>query len=1356
MYLSGVSIERQLVSASGKLRFDAVKPGPKRVVIEQLGSPHTGAEESAPIQRAIEHHVYGRLGAHAIGELRTESGLRWLLYENPEGCTAVISERARHHRLELWRFARSLLSQLERLHAAGLLLAGPLDDHILWNPDSSEVLLVGLDTALPTELIAFHPGLPARFSCLEAAENHRVHMDERTDLYFAGVLLSSLSSGETDSQDPRRLRSFLAALSAARPELRYQSARSALDDLADRGKGGDLNPARFRGCSTYHVSRRLHGVDGQRRTLEASVTRVLEGSPGPTEYVTVEGPPGTGKSVICERTIHRMSRGRAVVLRGQFDPIHSAIPLSAIIEAITSFLRKTVESSEDDRELVQRIVDALPQEAVATLGAALPELMLFLDTTKDTSNLRHYYPQTAAALVTLISAVSSRRPVCLFLDDCEWFDYPSLELLRTLASERAGRLLIIMAFRTAEGVNPSFLSAMIEDLSLRSVPLERVRLDPLNADQCVDIFAESIGCSPQSVRDQVEFRAPTIPAAGFLELIDSPELRSHVRSRPDGLGLEILKGLTVGLDGYEENAPRPRASRAIPATVKEVLGAATLFGHAFELSGILSVTDLDADRIAEALLLAVSGGYIQPANDSGASSGRFRFVDQATPAMFDLPPELLRKLNIRLADHFEELFDDHGPEAVYQAAECAHRAWQVSSDGNSTQLGSLYRTRQERAARAALEAGTYRTAAHYLERLHAADEGTIRSADSFYRWVEALLAAGELENVGALLSSLETSSGEGLEAARRLELHIRARLKGVQINQALTVENMRRSYREVREFLRRHGLRIPRRSSAVNVTLNLLSSAFNRRRLGITPPAHEPTELEQTLGRLVVHSASLAFFVDPRLSLQIHLLIARLMRHRRPIVQSPLSLAFLGSLIAISVGRPAVGRRFGDIAATMIDHPANHPFRGSTMFQLFGSVYPMTSSFRKWDVPLREAYFACAESSDDAVAALCHFVRLLHRLMAGDSARSVLDDIAGHPGLSNVAGPPLLATNALHQIVLNLSRRAGEPWKLLGPVHDERVLEPQTLTTLAPSVLSAFVATVYGEHRYAWSRLQIPKEEFATVASLPVTILIDFLLCFCAAALHRRPTRRLRTSFARLKRAALHSPSNFSHLYTLVTAERHRVRGRTRSAREYYERVLEMARKEECTYAEVIACDRLSSLLKEAGKTSLARLFEERRAAAIESWQGEEPQVPGQTDGLLQEMEGAQTENSGRTDASSYAHSYLAGVDIADALASVQTALVDHRLYAHTGLRVTQLAEQVGLSAHQLAELFSRHIGKSFASYVNGWRVSYASQLIRSSREKSLLEIAYDAGFGSKTAFNVAFKQETGLTPSQYRVRVHG
>ena len=60
--------------------------------------------------------------------------------------------------------------------------------------------------------------------------------------------------------------------------------------------------------------------------------------------------------------------------------------------------------------------------------------------------------------------------------------------------------------------------------------------------------------------------------------------------------------------------------------------------------------------------------------------------------------------------------------------------------------------------------------------------------------------------------------------------------------------------------------------------------------------------------------------------------------------------------------------------------------------------------------------------------------------------------------------------------------------------------------------------------------------------------------------------------------------------------------------------------------------------------------------------------------------------------------------------------------------------------------------GKSFVEFVNGYRVNYVMTALKNGEHKSLtlLAIAFDAGFSSKSTFYRTFKQKTNLTPSEY------
>ncbi len=91
--------------------------------------------------------------------------------------------------------------------------------------------------------------------------------------------------------------------------------------------------------------------------------------------------------------------------------------------------------------------------------------------------------------------------------------------------------------------------------------------------------------------------------------------------------------------------------------------------------------------------------------------------------------------------------------------------------------------------------------------------------------------------------------------------------------------------------------------------------------------------------------------------------------------------------------------------------------------------------------------------------------------------------------------------------------------------------------------------------------------------------------------------------------------------------------------------------------------------------------------------------------------------------------------------------------FRNSDLTLPDLAEQLGTSPHKLSEILNTLLNQSFYDFVNGYRVREVQR--RLSDEKSqaltLLSLALDAGFASKSTFNSVFKKHTGQTPSGYR-----
>ncbi|MFC3757080.1 helix-turn-helix domain-containing protein [Chryseobacterium tructae] len=92
--------------------------------------------------------------------------------------------------------------------------------------------------------------------------------------------------------------------------------------------------------------------------------------------------------------------------------------------------------------------------------------------------------------------------------------------------------------------------------------------------------------------------------------------------------------------------------------------------------------------------------------------------------------------------------------------------------------------------------------------------------------------------------------------------------------------------------------------------------------------------------------------------------------------------------------------------------------------------------------------------------------------------------------------------------------------------------------------------------------------------------------------------------------------------------------------------------------------------------------------------------------------------------------------------------------YLDSELNLIKLAEIVSVSTHHLSYVINTGFQKNFFQYVNEYRVEYAQTLLKDSNSKlSILGIAYESGFNSKTSFNTTFKKLTGQTPSEFKNR---
>jgi len=118
-----------------------------------------------------------------------------------------------------------------------------------------------------------------------------------------------------------------------------------------------------------------------------------------------------------------------------------------------------------------------------------------------------------------------------------------------------------------------------------------------------------------------------------------------------------------------------------------------------------------------------------------------------------------------------------------------------------------------------------------------------------------------------------------------------------------------------------------------------------------------------------------------------------------------------------------------------------------------------------------------------------------------------------------------------------------------------------------------------------------------------------------------------------------------------------------------------------------------------------------------------------------------------------YRHSALNSEHSTALFRRISDLLEQEKLYRDSELSLDFLAKKLNAQRHHVSQAINEQGGKSFSEFVNEYRVQEARQLLAATKKQEMnaIEVAYQVGFGTKNAFNLAFKKLTGMTPSAYR-----
>ena len=358
------------------------------------------------------------------------------------------------------------------------------------------------------------------------------------------------------------------------------------------------------------------GLVGRRRELALLREQFAAAARGQAVVTLVAGDPGIGKTRLLAALVARAAEAGARVLHGGASEAEGMPPYLPFLEALGTHIRT-----------------AAPEEVRAQAGALAPVLARILpELATKLGDLPASYPlppeqarlRLYEAVGAFLAAIAATRPLVLLLDDLQWADAASLDLLGHVArTQPAARLLILGAYRAGEVAHNRALERILAELNrLRALTI--VTAGPLSAAEIAALAAGVLGdpvdpAVERALYAQSEgnpFFAEELlrgwSEAGALERTDRGRIRATGASLP----------LPLGITG----AVRQRLARLSPELL-DLLRTAAIIGRVFDPPLLAEAADQEEEAAEERLLEGCRAGVIQPlpAAGGGAREGCFTF-----------------------------------------------------------------------------------------------------------------------------------------------------------------------------------------------------------------------------------------------------------------------------------------------------------------------------------------------------------------------------------------------------------------------------------------------------------------------------------------------------------------------------------------------------------------------------------------------------------------------------------------------------------------------------------------------------------------------------------------------------------
>ena len=1144
----------------------------------------------------------------------------------------------------------SLAKSLAELHENGVIHHRITPSNILVETGRLNVKIIDLAGSTTYSMKSSHMGnlthLDGAVEYMAPEQTGRMNrlIDHRSDLYSVGIMFYQFLTGtvpfkhndilelvhahiamepqaaHTLNPDvPEMISQISDKLLKKNADQRYQSASGLRKDLEhcllQLSKTKSIPPfelAQEDISPRFNISQRLYGRENE---LDSIMNTFDLAADGQTHLMLVSGYSGTGKSALVSEIYKPITGKKGYFIEGKFDQYQRAIPYYAIVQAFDSLIHELL--TEPMAKLNRFKTDML-----GVLGAegkvltdVMPALELLIGKQPDVAEINGEDAQNRFNYIFqkwLSVVCSERHPVVLFIDDLQWADSASLDLLKALMVESENHFMCICAYRDNEVSSAHPFSIAVDALREQGTRISNVHLENLRLKDIKSLLADSLQTQPENVAPLATLIQEKTQGNAFFvvqfirSLADKKLLRVNGLLRKWEWDLDEIKNLNITDNVVEFMANK---IQELPSQNQELFKAAACLGTVFNARGLSHATSMEEEAIADELELLLTEGLIIQQEDD------FKFAhDRIQQAVYSMIGDQERKtLHYQIGKRLLEEGDKEAiDEQLFEVVN--HLNWGlefISSEDEKSRLAhlNLLASQKAKLTSAFDEAFDYISFAISLLPEQPWQSDYELTLSIYEEAAESSFLAGQF-------SEMRTFTSEILDHAQTLMAKVKP--YEILINAYKAENKLKEALNTGLEIMDQLGESFPKKPSMLTVFPDLIKTALMLRGKKLDDILALPkaqNEIDIATVRILANIAPSAYWGNPTIFPHIIFRMCQISLKKGVSAASAFGFATYGVIMIGVLNMIKVGYPYGEIGLELIRKFNAKEWVAQVYTPVFALNHIWNRHIKHTLSPLLDSYHVGLETGALEFACINANIYCIHAYVIGKPLDKLEPEIADY---SHIIQQYKQETNHMYnevfrQSALNFMGRAeGDVLKLVGEAFDEEALiedgieEKNRTITFQIYLHRSILANYFGKADYAYENSTKSEPILDAVLGKIEVALQSFHYGLAAAYATNAPKNKaksaLNKAIKKMKHWAANAPENFEHKLRLLQAEKARNNGDYNAARDLYDEAIQGASVHEYIQEEALANELAGKFHMNRGNSTLAGFYLKNAFQKYRDW----------------------------------------------------------------------------------------------------------------------------------------------------------